>query len=170
MVELEKIKTRVNLRDIKSSYIIKGIFSYLDEKDKLNLIIYNKELQKMILVDIEDYKKISGKYKIGEKNGKGKEYILNTNILIFEGEYLNGKRNGKGIEFNNKGELKFEGEFLKGKRNGKGKEYYDNSIIKFEGEYLEGKIWNGKGYNINGNFEYEIINGKGNIKKKIFPL
>ena len=64
----------------------------------LNMIIYNKKLKKMLLVDIEDYKKISGKYKIGKKNGKGKEFILNINRLIFEGEYLNGKRNGKGKE------------------------------------------------------------------------
>jgi len=33
--------------------------------------------------------------KIIGKNGKGKEYIINTYIIIFEGEYLNGKRNGK---------------------------------------------------------------------------
>jgi len=32
-----------------------------------------------------------------------KEYILNTNILIFEGEYLNGKRSGKGREYYNDG-------------------------------------------------------------------
>jgi len=51
-------------------------------------------LQKICLVDILYYKKISGKYKIGEKNGKGKEFIIDTNRLIFEGEYINGKRNG----------------------------------------------------------------------------
>ena len=58
----------------------------------MNLIIYNKQLQNIIGVDIEDYKKASGKYKIAEKNGKGKEYRLNTNIMIFEGEYINGKK------------------------------------------------------------------------------
>jgi len=47
-------------------------------------------------VDIKDYKKISGKYRIGEKNGKGKEYLIESNKLIFEGEYLNGEKNGKG--------------------------------------------------------------------------
>jgi len=60
------------------------------------MIIYNKELKKILLIGNEDYKKISGIYKIGEKNGKGKEYIINTNKLIFKGEYLNGKKNGKG--------------------------------------------------------------------------
>ena len=37
--------------------------------------------------------------------------------------------------------------------------------MKFEGEYRNGKKWVGKGYNINGNLEFKIINGKGNIKK-----
>ena len=46
------------------------------------MIVYNKILQKMILVGIEDYKKIKGIYKIGEKKGNGKEYIIDTNILI----------------------------------------------------------------------------------------
>ena len=45
------------------------------------------------------------------------------------------------------------------------KEYYENSQLKFEGEYLQGKLWNGKGYNKNGIFEFEIINGKGYIKE-----
>ncbi len=53
--------------------------------------------------------------------------------LIFEGEYKNGQRNGEGKEYNWNGELMFEGEYL----NGKGKEYYLNDILKFEGEYLK---------------------------------
>ena len=56
MAELEKIKSNINLRDIKSSYIIKGIFSYLYDKEKLNMVIYNKVLQKMLKVGYEDYK------------------------------------------------------------------------------------------------------------------
>ena len=42
---------------------------------------------------------------------------------MFEGEYLNGVRNGKGKEYYDNGELIFEGGYLNGKRNGKGKEY-----------------------------------------------
>ena len=93
MDKLEKIKSNIN--SIKSTYNLKLIFSFINEERKLNMIIYNKELQKKVDVDIEVYKKKSGKYKIGEKNGKGREYILNSDELIFEGEYLNGKRNGK---------------------------------------------------------------------------
>ena len=132
---------KINYKDIKSSYIIKGIFSYLYEKQKLKIIIYNKELQNTCLIDIKDYKNISGKYIIGERNGKGKEYTVNENILLYEGEYLNGKRNGKG------------------------KEFYKNNKIRFEGEYLNGKKWNGNGYNIKGDAEFEIKDGKGNIKE-----
>ena len=101
------------------------------------MIMYNKELQKNYIIDIENYKKISGKFKIGEKNGKGREYIINTDLLIFEGEYLNRRKNGKGLE------------------------YYSKGKLKFEGEYLNGKRWNGKGYNIDGNMEFKIKDGKG---------
>ena len=59
-----------------------------------------------------------------------------------------------------------EGEYINGKRNGKGKKYdYKDDKLSFEGEYLNGKIWNGKGYNINGNIEFEIKEGKGYIKE-----
>ena len=36
--------------------------------------------------------------------------------------------------------------------------------LKFYGEYLNGKILNGKGFDKEGNIQYEINNGKGNIK------
>ena len=142
--EIKDIKSKINYKNIKSSHIIKTIFLFLHKKQKLDIIINNKELQKVCLIDIEDYKNISGKYKTGEKNGKGQEYLINTNILIFEGEYLNGRKNGKG------------------------KEYYKIVYIKFEGEYLSGKKWNGIGYKINGKKEFEIKEGKGNIKEYDF--
>ena len=63
---------------------------------KLNLLEYNKNLQKKLDISIRTYQKISGKYKEGGKNGIGKEY--EDGKLIFEGKYLNGLRNGKGME------------------------------------------------------------------------
>ena len=162
MAEFKKDHIK-SIKDIKSSYIIKEVFSFIDEKLMLNMIIYNKHLQNKFEVDIEDYKKISGKYKIGEKNGIGKEYKLNTNILIFEGKYENGKRNGEGKEFYENGELKFEGEYENGERNGEGKEFYKNGELKFEGEYLNGeRNGEGKEFNENGElqFEGEYFNGK----------
>ena len=55
MDKLEKIKSNIN--SIKSPYILKIVFSFLNEVQKLNMIIYNKELQKRLDVDIEVYKK-----------------------------------------------------------------------------------------------------------------
>ena len=130
---------------VKSKYIRKKIFSFLTERKKLTISIYNKELQNNVDITIEDYKYASKRYKLIENDGKGKEFKLNTNILIFEGEYTNGIRNGNGKEYFDNGVVKFEGEYLNGTKNGKGKEYYDNGKIKFDGKYSEGKRLNGEG-------------------------
>ena len=37
--------------------------------------------------------------------------------------------------------------------------------LKFEGEYFHDKKWNGKGYDIYGNFAYELKNGNGYVKE-----
>ena len=124
------------LENVKSSYFAKIVFSYVDEKQKLKLVKYNKSLQQKIDISIINYIHFKGKYIIYESNGKGKEYNKD-NYLVFEGEYLKGQRNGKGKEYYYDGKLLFEGEYLKGQRNGKGKEYdwYNGKLI-FEGEYL----------------------------------
>jgi len=172
------------LEGIKSNFIIQNIFSFASQEIKFNLVKYNKNLQKKLDINLFDYKNLSGKYIVYEKNGKGKEYNLEDE-LIFEGEYLKGKRNGKRKEYNHlDGKLEFEGEYLDGKRwNGKGydgndniiyilkegkgyvKEYYYDGELIFEGEYLNGKRWNGKEYNKYGKlrFEGEYLN---NLKKK----
>ena len=154
------------IKNIKSLYIQKLIFSFTNEKVKLNMIKYSKCLQNIFSINIENYKKISGKYKKGTK-WYGKEYLLNTDRLIFEGGYKNGKRNGKGKEYDDLYcEVLFEGEYKNGKRNGKGKEFkFYYGYLDFEGEYLNGKKWNGKKYNKNGEVLYELKNGKGNVKE-----
>jgi len=126
-----------NLVKIKSNHILAEIFSFINVKTQLSILTYNNYLKKKLAINIENYKKISGKYKKGGKNGICKLYDLETNNLIFEGEYLNGKKNGKGKEYHINDKLKFEGEYLNGKRNGKGKEYYVNDQLKLEGEYLK---------------------------------
>ena len=72
-IKLKEIKF---LNDIKSKYILQNIFSYIKEKQKLEMIIYSKNFQKTLELDIKDYQKISGKFKIAEKDGDGKEYSL----------------------------------------------------------------------------------------------
>jgi len=183
---MDKVEGKKSINFIESSYVLEEVFSFLNARRKFNMIIYNKKLQDILHTDIEDFKQMSGKYKIGEKNGKGKEYLLDTDNLIFEGEYLNGKRNGKGKEYYNNGKLLFEGEYLNGKRwsgkgyskigkmkfeikdgNGKGKEYRYNGIIEFEGEYINGKRVKGKEY-AHGNLRFDgsYSNGLRNGKAK----
>ena len=72
MKEIGNIKNEINIKDIKSFFIIKNKFSFLSKKQKLNMIMYNKQLQNVLLVDIKDCIEIAGKYKIGKKLEKEK--------------------------------------------------------------------------------------------------
>ena len=150
--------------DVNSKYIRNIIFSFLDEKATLNLIKYNKYFQKSFSIDIEYYKIISRRYIVKDLNGYAKEYLLNTNELVFAGHYINNKRNGEGTEYH-KGEMIFQGKYLNGKRNGKGVEYISDlfkEIIIFKGEYLNGKR-HGIGEEIvNWN---KLNNGNGPVKE-----
>ena len=70
-----KINCKINLkRDIKSSIYICRVFSFLEQRQKLKILRNNKQLQKMIRINIQDFISISDRYKVIEKNGKGKEY------------------------------------------------------------------------------------------------
>ena len=130
----------MSLINIKSIFFIQKLFSYIYDNRKLKLVLYNKNIQKIIGINLINYKFMCEKYIVYESKGVAKEYNIYNDELIFKGEYLNGKRNGLG------------------------KEYYDN-ILLFEGEYLNGKKWNGKGYNKNGNISYELKNGNGFMKE-----
>jgi len=162
----EYLVKQTSLNNIKSQYFSIFIFSFLDEKKKLEIIKYNKNLQNTLDIKMINYKFYKGKCIIYELNGNTKEYNEFDDNIEFEGEYLNGKRNGKGKEYYFNGNLRFEGDYLNGKRNGKGKEYYDDCHkIIFEGEYKNGLRWNGKGYDNNNNVVYELKNGNGYVKE-----
>ena len=91
----------VNLKNsVKSKYIIQKIFLHLNDKKKIFMIRYNKYYNNLLEIDIELYKKISRKIKIGGVNGYGKEYYLDSMKLFFKGFYIKGKRNGEGKEYN----------------------------------------------------------------------
>ena len=77
---------------------------------------------------------------------------------------LDGMEREKYIEYLDLNLILFEGEYLNGNKNGKVTKYFSNGKIFFEGEYLNGIIWNGKGYNKNGDYDFEIRNGKGTVK------
>jgi hypothetical protein len=122
-----------------SSFFLLELFSYLSEEKKLKILKYNKSLQNKIKLNIKDYKIYSGRYIYYTSQNEGEEYDSFDNEIRYMGEYLNGERNGKGYEYNIEGRLIFEGEYFKGKK------------------------WNGKGYDGDGNFLYELKEGKGNI-------
>ena len=104
------------LKKINSTFFIRIIFFYLNEKQKLRIIKYNKLLQNKLDINIINYQYYKGKYVVYESKGKGKEYNSYDNILIFEGEYKNGERNGKGREYSYDGYLEYKGEYKNGKR------------------------------------------------------
>ena len=152
------------LEKIRGTFFIRLVFSNIDEKIKLEIAKYNKNIQNILNLNILTYREFSGRYIIKRKNEIIEEYNYHYNNLVFRGRYLNEKRNGKGIEY--RGETRFECEYLNGKRNGKGKEFFimdDN--LKFEGEYLNGKRWNGIYSNSVFFEDCKIKNGKAYIKK-----
>ena len=152
--------------NVKSPFILKLIVSNIKEELFLNIVKVSKKLQHKLNINILNYQLFQAKYKILDKNGKGKEYDYFDDHLLFEGEYLNGKRNGKGIEYDY-GNIIFEGEYLNGKRKN-GKEYDINSNLRYKGEYLNGKKWKGKIYH--NNIIYGIINGQGHVKENIIII
>ena len=96
--KIQKQNVGTNLKNIKSEYIIKILFFHFDEKIKLKIIKYDKNLQNIIDININNYKFFSRRYIEFEADGKGKEYD-DYGKLIFEGEYLNGERNEKCKEY-----------------------------------------------------------------------
>ena len=145
---------KLNKDSVKSKYILKIIFSHLEQKKALDIIRYNNAYKKIFGLNLKKYKEISGKIKIGEKNGYNRIYNISSMYILFEGEYLNGKKNGFGKEYikdsstySDEGKigskLIFEGQYLNGVKNGKGREDNRNGKILFEGEYKNGNRWNG---------------------------
>ena len=154
------------LKNIKSDFFIRKMFSLIYKPNLIKLVKYNKNYQKLSELNIIDYRLISGRYIIYKENNKAEEYDSYNDEMIYEGGYSKGKRNGQGREYEkylNYFKKSFEGEYLNGKRNGKGKEYFNNKLI-FEGEYLNDKKWTGKGYNYD-EVSYKLIDGKGFVKE-----
>ena len=58
------------LENIKSSYLVKNLFTNLEERKKLEIVKYNKSLQDNLDIDLFNYKEFTKKYIIYEKNGK----------------------------------------------------------------------------------------------------
>ena len=59
---------------IKSSFFFMFLLPYINDKRKFKITNYNKDLQNFLGINLLDYKRMSGKYILGDINGKGKEY------------------------------------------------------------------------------------------------
>ena len=182
-------ESNVNLLDlIKSFYIQKNIFSYLEKKRILQLFMYNKKYQNIFKYNLDYYKKYAGKETIMERGDIVKCYCIHSRRLLFEGMYLRGKRIKYGREYYYDGELKYEGYYLDGEKSGKGKEYICNHLIYsgeykndkkngkgqeynnkgaiiFQGVFFNGKKWNGFGYNVKGIKVYDLKGGQGIVRE-----
>ena len=111
-----EVNTKGNgqIKNIKSKYILSYIFSFINKNKKLKLLFRNKKIQKIFDLTLDDYKKECRIYRIINDDGKGKEFLINSDILLFEGDYKNGKKNGIGIEYSFTGKIIFEGEYENG--------------------------------------------------------
>ncbi len=83
------------LKNVKSFYIKEIFFSFVSEIKQLNLIRYNKALQKEFNIKLDNSQILWGKDIIKDINGTTKMYNAFTEKLIFEGEYINGKKKRK---------------------------------------------------------------------------
>jgi len=79
----------------KNDYFLRKLFDYLSKKKKLDIIKYNKKIQKRINIDINDFKQFSEKYSsieieiIPAKKKYGKFININKGYEIFYHIYFN---------------------------------------------------------------------------------
>ena len=62
LLDLENIQQKVNFDNIKSKYILKQIFDNLNKKRFFKIINYNKTIQNILDININNYKKYSETY------------------------------------------------------------------------------------------------------------
>ena len=55
----EELKSKDELQNIKSNYILKKICGYLQTKQSLEIFRYNKKMQKKLNISINNYKEYS---------------------------------------------------------------------------------------------------------------
>ena len=56
------INSRSKLKKLRSDYFIQKCFNYISERKSLEIIKYNKNIQKRINIDINNYRNYSEKY------------------------------------------------------------------------------------------------------------
>ena len=81
-VKLSKKKSKDLFEKTKSNFFLQKLFGFLTKKKLLNLIKYNKNIQKRINININDYKEFSETYssiEIEIKPGNNRRYIFIQN-------------------------------------------------------------------------------------------
>ena len=130
----------------KSSIILKRLFLYIAEIEKIKIIKYNKSLLNKLNINLIDYKALSGRYLVYEENKKVK-YIIIIRMMTECIKYILWRR------------------LFKWKEKWKRKRIFVGNWLVFEGEFLNGKRWKGKEYDINNQLENKIKDGKGFIEE-----
>ena len=86
------------LENIESQKILQLVFANLTNERKIIIVKYNKNFKDKLNINLIDYIFLSGRYFVGNRNGKGKENYYNGK-LKFEGIYSFGlKYEGKGYD------------------------------------------------------------------------
>ena len=133
------------ISNIKSIFIARKVFCFLNEVMKLKLLRHNKNMQSKMNINLINYKTLSGRYIIFEEKQKGKEYDSHNDKLIYEGEYLNGKRwNGTGIEVKNN--YIYKSKYTNDKRDNSKLDLIYNEYKVYKGDLINGwkKKWKRK--------------------------
>jgi hypothetical protein len=117
---------------------------------------YKEKWEGLVSKENEDMYLYEGEIRNGVPNGPGTTtYHEGTKYV---GEWKNGMRNGQGIETQPTGYI-YVGEWKNGKRDGQGTITYSDGD-KFVGEFKDGELWNGTGYDKNGNIQLKFVNGE----------
>ena len=80
--KLKQIKSKDKYENIKSDYFIQKVFDNLQIRKKLEIIKYNKNIQKRIHINVNDYKEYSEIYSLIEIEIKPVYYNLGIFINI----------------------------------------------------------------------------------------
>ena len=123
------------INKIKSKYILQNVFIHVNYIQKLNIIRFNKRAQNRLEINIVDYRRLSGKYKI-IKNNETIIYNTYNDKILFKGLYSNENKNVFGREFNEEGEIIFEGEYYDGKKWNGTEKIYDEDTGNLIFEYI----------------------------------
>jgi len=107
------------------------------------------------ILTFPDGEKYVGEYKDGERNGQG-TYTWNDGGK-YVGEYKDGLKNGQGTYTFLNGD-KYEGEWKEGEQDEGTHTWSDG--YKYVGSWKGGQMWNGRGFDKNGNIEVKFVNGK----------